>query len=65
MAARRPVERRLITLPEAAEILGISLRTLRALMDRGALPFIRPSARRVAIDVRDLDRYIDAQREGR
>lgn len=61
----KPIDRRLIHLTEAAQILGISLRTLRALMGRGALPFVRPSARRVAIDVRDLERYIDAQREGR
>ena len=49
----------LLSLQDAARVLGVSLRTLRTL----AIPLIRVSARRLAITREDLDRYIDSRRE--
>ncbi len=53
--------RRLYPLPEAAGYLGVSVRTVRELIWRGELPQVRV-ARRVLLDVRDLDAYIAAQK---
>lgn len=55
-------ERRLLTLDEAARYLTLSLRTVKALIASGALPVVRPSSRRRAIDVRDLEAYVAARR---
>jgi excisionase family DNA binding protein len=55
-------ERRLLTLSEAALYLTIGERTLKALIAAGRIPVVRPSPRRVAIDVRDLETYIDSRR---
>ncbi len=58
----REVEHRLLTLPEAANYLTLGERTLKALIAAGKIPVVRPSPRRVAIDVRDLEAYVASRR---
>lgn len=55
-------ERRMLSLPMAAELLGISLRTLRCLIERQQLKVVRVSPHRVVVDRKDLEAYIEAQR---
>lgn len=58
-----PMTRRpLLPLNDAARILCVSPRTLRALCAEGKIQVVRVSARRIAIDPDDLDRYISDQR---
>ncbi len=45
-----------------AQALGISTCTLWRLVKRGDLPAIRVGPRRLLIDARDLDAYINRQR---
>lgn len=56
------VERRLLTLHEAARYLTLGVRTVKALVAAGKIPVVRPSPRRVAIDVRDLEAYVASRR---
>jgi excisionase family DNA binding protein len=56
------VERRLLTLHEAARYLTLGVRTVKALIAAGKLPVVRPSPRRIAIDVRDLETYVASRR---
>ena len=51
--------KRLLSANDAGEYLSISHWTVRALIDRGLLPYVR-IGRRLLIDVRDLDRYIES-----
>ena len=53
----------LLPLHTASQILSISTRTLRVLIEKGAIPVIRVSPRRVAIHPNDLDAYIAQQRQ--
>jgi excisionase family DNA binding protein len=55
--------RRLLTLAEAARVLGISLHSVRRLIWGGQIPVVRLT-RRVHIDLKDHDRLIE-QRKGR
>lgn len=50
--------RRLITLAEAAELLGLSVASIRRLVWAGRLPVVRLT-RRIQIDMRDLERLVD------
>jgi excisionase family DNA binding protein len=52
---------RLMTLAESAAALTISTRTLRALLARGAIPFVRVGARRLALRESDLSAWIAAR----
>jgi excisionase family DNA binding protein len=52
---------RLLKLPAVAEILGLSLKTLRRRIDAGDLPVIR-DGRIVRVHPADLQRYIAARR---
>lgn len=56
--------RRLVSLQEAAGVLGVSVATLRRLIWAGKLPVVRLT-RRLQIDVRDLDRLVERGKEGR
>jgi excisionase family DNA binding protein len=56
-------DRRLVSLQEAAVVLGVSVATLRRLVWAGELPVIRLT-RRIQLDVRDLDKLIDRRKEG-
>ena len=60
--AVRP-NRRLITLAEAAELLGMSTVSVRRLIWAGKLPVVRLT-RRIQIDARDLDQLIARRKEG-
>ncbi len=51
----------LISLPEAAAILGVSASTMRRLIESGAVPTVRLTPRsHQRIDLADLDRVIEA-----
>jgi excisionase family DNA binding protein len=51
----------LLTLAQAAEILGVSLKTLQRRIDGGALPVIR-DGRVIRVHPVDLARYIAVRR---
>ena len=50
--------RRLLSLDEAAGLLGLSVHSLRRLIWAGTLPAVRVT-RRVQVDLRDLERLIE------
>ena len=50
--------RRLLTLPEASEYLGLSPWTVRELTYKGTLPVVRLT-RKLLFDLRDLERLIE------
>ena len=54
--------RRLLSLNEAATLLGVSTASIRRLMWSGKLPSVR-ILRRIQIDIRDLDRFIERSKE--
>jgi hypothetical protein len=58
------ISRRLLSLKEAAQTLGMSVASTRRLIWAGQLSVIRLT-RRIQVDVRDLDKLIDRRREGR
>lgn len=51
-------DRRTVTVPEAAEILGISRSGAYDLISRGALPGLR-LGRRIVVPIDQLDRLLD------
>jgi excisionase family DNA binding protein len=51
----------LLSLPEAARRLGLSHHTMRAWVRQRRVPFVR-LGRRVLLDPRDVQRFIDANR---
>ncbi len=53
---------RLLDLRRAARYLGLSYWTLRGMLHRGELPFIH-AGRKILIDVRDLNEWIEARKE--
>ncbi len=53
---------RLLDLQAAAHYLSLSYWTIRDMVSRGEIPHVR-AGRRVLIDVRDLDRWIDRNKE--
>lgn len=63
-AAPRPVKR-LYSLREAAEYLGRPVWSIRTLIWKGELPFVKgKGSRKQYIDVYDLDEYIKKNKEG-
>lgn len=57
-------ERRLLRLKPAAAYLSLSAGTLRAIIQGGKLPVIRPGENAPwLLDVRDLDAWIERQKE--
>jgi excisionase family DNA binding protein len=54
----RPIPPRLCSIPEAATYLSLSPWTIREMVWRGDLPHVR-AGRRVLLDFRDLDAWID------
>jgi excisionase family DNA binding protein len=60
---QRPTpSRRLVSLAEAAEVLGLSVASIRRLVRAGTLPAVRLT-RRLRIDVRDLDRLVEQAKD--
>lgn len=55
------IEPVLLKLPDAAKYLGISLRQLRALRQRGEIPTVKLGERCPRIHIRDLNAYIEAK----
>jgi excisionase family DNA binding protein len=60
MAATATSTRRLVSLPEAAEILGLSVKTVRRYIAAGDLDAVRLGRRTIRIKTDSLDRLIDA-----
>ena len=58
------VEARLLRCTDAAEYLGIGKKAIRALITSGELPYVqlKPGNSPYLIDVRDLDRFIEARK---
>lgn len=52
----------LIKKPEAAELLGVSMRTLEKLISRGALPAYKVGPKLVRLRVEDIERYLDSHK---
>ena len=63
MTHRKPPAPRLLSLPEVAERLGISNRSVRTLVALGRISTIRPTPRRVLVSEDDLNAYILSCRE--
>jgi len=57
-----PPSKRLYTLKEAALYLGRPIFSLRTLLWNGKLPYIQ-DGRKYYLDVRDMDAYIDQQKQ--
>lgn len=60
MAATATPTRRLVSLPEAADILGLSVKTVRRYIAAGDLDAVRLGRRTIRIKTDSLDRLIDA-----
>jgi excisionase family DNA binding protein len=52
----------LVSLAEAAEVLGLSVASIRRLVRAGTLPAVRLT-RRLRIDVRDLERAVEQAKD--
>lgn len=52
----------LIRKPEAADLLGISVRTLEKMIARGALPAYRIGPKTVRLRREDIDDYLESHR---
>lgn len=52
---------RLLDLKAAGRYLSLSFWSVRGMLDRGDLPFIR-AGRRILVDVHDLDAWIEANK---
>lgn len=52
----------LIKKPEAAEILGVSVRTLEKMISRGALPAYKIGPKMVRLRREDIDDYLESHR---
>ena len=60
MATATPAPRRLVSLTQAAEILGVSTKTVRRYIAAGDLDAVRLGRRTIRIKTESLDRLIDA-----
>jgi excisionase family DNA binding protein len=60
MAATTTPTRRLVSLPEAADILGLSVKTVRRYIASGDLDAVRLGRRTIRIKTDSLERLIDA-----
>ena len=60
MATSASVPRRLVSLVEAAEILGVSTKSVRRYIAAGDLDAVRIGRRTIRIKTESLDRLIDA-----
>ena len=60
MTATAPAPRRLVSLVEAAEILGVSTKSVRRYIAAGDLDAVRIGRRTIRIKTESLDRMIDA-----
>ena len=58
---KAPAVRRLVSLPEAAEFLAVSVKTVRRYIAAGELDAVRLGRRTIRIRIDSLDRIIDEQ----
>jgi excisionase family DNA binding protein len=56
--------RRLVSLPDAADMLGLSVASVRRLIGSGRLHAVKLN-RRVLVDLRDVDRLIEEAKDRR
>ena len=56
--------RRLVSLAEAAELLGLSVASIRRLVRAGTLPAVRLT-RRIQIDLQDVNRLVEQAKDRR
>jgi excisionase family DNA binding protein len=61
---RSSPRRRLVSLPDAAAVLGLSVPSLRRLTGSGRLHSVKLT-RRVLVDLRDVDRLIEESKDRR
>jgi excisionase family DNA binding protein len=59
---KEPLSPRLLTVDEVAEYLGLSSQSVRHMVYRRQLPFIRLGAKRIRFDVAEIDAWISSQR---
>ena len=60
-----PASKRLYTLKEGAAYLGRSEWGMRELIWAGVIPVVKlQAARKIFLDVRDLDRFVEANKSG-
>jgi len=59
MSSNETITKRLYTIPEAGIYLGRTKWSIRRLIWNGDLPSVRPPGRRVLVDVRDMDAFIE------
>lgn len=52
----------LLSYPEAAARLGVSPKTLRRIVDEGAIPVVRPTEHTVRFDPADVDAFIASRK---
>ena len=57
-----PLVKRLYSVQQAGEYLNLSSWGIRELIWNGKLPYIKVGKRRIAVDIRDLDTYIEEQK---
>lgn len=55
-------EHRLLSLPEAAERLGVSVHHLRRLIEAGEVAFVRLGARRILVEPAELEALVARNR---
>ena len=60
-SAKARAKKRLYTIPEAAEVLGRSVNSVREMIWKGRLPHVRID-RRVQVDVQDLEALIESSK---
>ena len=53
---------KLLTIKETAKLLGITESTLKGMIRRGAIPYIKLSPRVLRFDPEELDEYLDQRR---
>ncbi len=58
----RPLKR-LLSVKDGAEYLGVSVYTMRDRISRGQIPNIRDGARLLRLDIRDLDEWVEKHKE--
>jgi len=62
VSQQRP-NKRLYTLKEGAIYLGLGIWAVRKRIWKGEIPFVRASKRRVLLDIRDMDSWIESNKE--
>jgi len=53
---------RLISIPEAAQLLNVTRSALYAMVERGEVPHVRMGQRRIRFDLVDLRQWLESKR---